>query len=344
MRVFITGGTGFIGSEVVRRLRGRGDEVTALVRDRARASALVDAGMKTVIGDLDDGAAIRAGMTGADAVIHCAAIYEVGIPRSRRQAMYDANVLGTERVLRLAAEAGVKKIVYISTVNAFGNTEGRVVDESHLHSERYVSYYDETKHLAHKAARAAIDRGLPVVIVQPGGVYGPGDKSPQGNLINQFLSGRLPAKAFPEAGVNMVHRDDVAAGILLCLDRGRAGEQYVLGGELTTVGDIIDTLARVAAKKAPTMTVPAWAMKAIRPLGPMIGPALGMGPNLAEVIRASNNVTYWAKDDKARKELGYAPRNLEQGLRDTLEAEGRLPRQGGRRPARAGAGRPPRGA
>ncbi|MEA2682931.1 MAG: hypothetical protein QOK05_1259 [Chloroflexota bacterium] len=325
MRVFITGGTGFIGSEVARRLRGRGDEVVALLRNPGKDTSLQAMGCEVVEGDLGSETAIAAGMTGADAVIHCAAIYEIGIPRSRRPDMYEANVIGTERVLRLAQEAGIKKVVYISTINAFGNTEGKVVDESHLHSERYVSYYDETKHLAHKAAKAAVERGLPVVIVQPGAVYGPGDHSDVGNVINQFLAGKLPAKTFPEAGLNLVHRDDVATGILLCLDKGTAGQQYVLGGELTTLGQMIDTLASIAGRKSPGMTVPAGLMKALTPLGPVIGKALGMGPNLAEIIKATNNVTYWAKDDKARRELGYAPRGLAQGLRDTLAAEGRLP-------------------
>jgi nucleoside-diphosphate-sugar epimerase len=304
---------------VARRLQERGDQVVALIRDPARAGADA-AAYQVVRGDLGDDAAIREGMTGCDAVIHCAAVYEIGIPKSQRPRMYEANVVGTERVLRLAEEVGVKRVVYISTVNAFGNTEGRVVDESHVHSERYVSYYDETKHLAHKAARAAADRGLPVVIVQPGAVYGPGDKSAVGVVMDQFLAGKLPAMTFPEAGLNMVHRDDVADGILLCLDRGRPGEQYVLGGELTTLGGVIETLAKVTGKKAPGMTVPAGEMKAISPLGPVLGPALGFGPNLGEMIRASHEVTYWAKDDKARQELGYRPRRLEQGLRELLAA------------------------
>ena len=325
MRVFMTGATGFIGGEVARRLRARGDEVVALVRNPGRASELAAIGAETVRGDLDDETAIAAGMKDVDAVIHAAAIYEIGIPASRRADMYEANVVGTERILRLAGDAKVKKIAYISTINAFGNTEGKVVDESHQHSERYVSYYDETKHLAHKAAKAAIERGLPVVIVQPGAVYGPNDHSDVGNIINQFLAGKLPAKTFPEAGLNLVHRDDVADGILLCLDSGKPGEQYVLGGELTTLGEMIDTLAAVTGRKSPGMTVPAGLLKAMTPLGPVIGKVLGTGPNLGEIIKATNNVTYWAKDDKARNELGYAPRGLEQGLRDTLEAEGRLP-------------------
>ncbi|MEA2646928.1 MAG: hypothetical protein QOE92_2011 [Chloroflexota bacterium] len=323
MKVFVTGGTGFIGSEVVRRLRGRGDEVRALVRSPGKAGELRDLGCELVDGELTDEPAIAAGIKGCDAVIHGAAIYEVGIPRARRPAMYDANVKGTEIVLGEALKQKVKKAVYISTVNAFGNTEGKVVDESHLHNERYVSYYDETKHGAHKVAKALMEKGLPCVIIQPGGVYGPDDPSPQGKLFKQFLDGKLPAMMFPDTGFNMVHRDDVAAGILLALDKGKPGEAYVLGGELTTIRRLIETLAEVSGRKAPRFTVPSLMIKAMVPLGPVIGPALGQGPNLGEIVKAADNVTYWAKDDKARRELGYSPRGMKEGLRDMLEAEGR---------------------
>ena len=325
MKVFITGGSGFIGSEVVRRLLARGDNVVALVRNPSRSHDLAEAGAELVKGDLESEVLIGDYIKGCDAVIHCAAIYEIGIPKSRRAEMYAANVTGTERVLQLARDHKIRKVLYVSTINAFGNTRGAVVDESHVHDERYVSYYDETKHQAHKAARAAIDRGLPVVIVQPGAVYGPGDHSAVGSVINQFLDGKLPAMTFPRTGLNMVHRDDVADGILLALDNGRAGEQYVLGGELTTLGEVIETVGRVAGRTPPKMTVPTVLLKVLSPLGPVIGPAMGVGPNLGEIVKASDGVTYWAKDDKARRELGYAPRGLEQGLRDTLQAEGRLP-------------------
>jgi dihydroflavonol-4-reductase len=158
MKVFVTGATGFIGSEVARRLRARGDHVRALVRNPAKAAELQAIGCELVAGELDDLAAIRSGMEGCDAVIHGAAIYEVGIPKSRRPAMYEANVKGTENVLRAALDLKVAKVVYVSTVNAFGNTEGQVVDESHRHNERYVSYHDETKHKAHKVAQDFIAR------------------------------------------------------------------------------------------------------------------------------------------------------------------------------------------
>ncbi|HVF06139.1 MAG TPA: SDR family NAD(P)-dependent oxidoreductase [Frankiaceae bacterium] len=324
MKVFLTGGTGFIGGEVARRLRDRGDDVVALVRAPGRAEALSAVGCALVPGDVTDAAAVRAAVEGADAVIHAAAVYRVGIPAGQRQAMYDTNLGGTRNVLSAVLDAGTGKVVYVSSVVAFGNTRGVVVDEAHQHPGRYTSYYDETKHLAHQEARRQVAAGLPCVIVQPGAVYGPRDHSVIGDLVRRVAKGRLPAVAFPETGVNAVHRDDVADGILRALDAGRAGEAYVLGGELTTVGEIVATAARVAGRRPPRLTVPASLIKAIAPFGPLVGPALRLPPNVRELVSTSHGVTFWASDAKARTELGYAPRGLEDGLRDTLDAEGLL--------------------
>jgi len=327
MKVFVTGGTGFIGGHVVRQLRARGDEVIALVRSPEKGAPLRDIGSDLVGGDLSDEPALREGMRGCDAVIHGAAVYEVGIPKSEHEAMYEANVLGTERVLRGALEEKIPKVVYISTVGAFGNTHGNVVDETYTHSGAdYTSYYEETKVEAHQIARRLIDdEGLPCVIVQPGGVYGPGDHSAIGTQINQFLAGRMPLIPFPDLGFNMVHVDDVAAGVLLALDKGRAGEAYVLGGQITTMRESMETLARVAGKKAPKRAVPTSLLKAMTPIGPVVGKLMGQPPNLSELISAADGVTYWARHDKAIEQLDYSPRGLEQGLHDTLEAEGKLP-------------------
>jgi dihydroflavonol-4-reductase len=327
MRVFVTGGTGFIGGHVVARLRQRGDEVRALVRSPEKGGPLAELGCELVSGSLADKDAIRAGMEGCDAVIHGAAMYEVGIPESEHQAMYDANVIGTENVLRAALESNVDRVVYISTVGAFGNTKGEVVDESYQHpGAGYTSYYEETKVEAHRLAKHLIaDEGLPGVIVQPGGVYGPDDHSALGRQMNQFLAGRMPMIAFPDLGMNMVHVDDVASGVLLALDSGKVGESYVLGGQLTTMRELIDTLARVSHKKAPKRALPTSLMKAMTPLGPVVGKVMNQGPNLRELINSADNVTFWAKHDKAMGELGYSPRGLEQGLRDMLAAEGKLP-------------------
>jgi dihydroflavonol-4-reductase len=319
VRAFVTGGTGFIGSRVVKRLRDRGDHVVVLARRPEKAAGL-DA--EVVEGDLSDADAIRRGMEGCQAVFHIAADYRVGMPTSKREQMFDANVRGTERVFEAAADAGVDRIVYVSTVNVFGNTNGRTVDESYRRNEDdgFVSYYDETKYLAHKMAEERAAQGAPVVIVQPGLVYGPGDHAIVGQLIDQASKGKMPAKAFPELGYNAVFVDDVADGILLAHDKGQVGQSYILGGEITTQGELIDKAAELGGQKPPRMTVPPLVLKAMIPIGRFVGPAMGLPPNFREMISAAHNVTYLGKDDKARQELGYAPRDLDTGLRETISA------------------------
>jgi dihydroflavonol-4-reductase len=321
MRAFVTGGTGFIGGRVVRKLRERGDEVVALVRSPARASDLAELGCELVEGDLGSTDAIRRGIQGCDAAFHIAAVYKVGIPSSEREAMRDANVGGTERVLDAAIEANVQRIVYVSTIGIFGNTHGKVVDETYdRDGEGFLSCYEETKYRSHEVALDRISKGAPIVIVQPGGVYGPGDHSEIGNIIDQTRTGKLKMLMFPQTGFNLVYIDDVAAGILLAHEKGKVGESYVLGGEISTMGDLIRKVAALSGRKAPTRELPASLMKMAIPIGPLVGKMMGFPPNLGELIRSSDGVTYWASDEKARRELGYAPRDADTGLRETLGA------------------------
>lgn len=307
---------------MARLLRERGDEVTALVRSPARATALRKLGCDLVEGDVSDVEAIRRGAAGADAAIHGAAVYKVGIPKSERPAMHEANVQGTENVLDACVAEKVGRIVYVSTVAVFGDTRGEVVDETYERDlgRGFLSCYDETKYLAHEAARARIAGGAPIVIVQPGGVYGPGDHSEVGNFIDQTRTGKLRMRTFPNLGINFVHVEDVAAGVLLALDAGTLGGSYVLGGEIATMGDLIDRVAALSGRRAPRFTLPPILAKLSAPLGPFVGPMMGFPPNLAEAIRAADGVTYWARHDKAMSDLGYSPRDLESGLEETLAA------------------------
>jgi nucleoside-diphosphate-sugar epimerase len=327
LKVFLTGGTGFIGGHVVRHLRERGDEVRALVRSPEKAKPLSELGCELIVGTLTDAASIADGMEGCDAAIHGAAVFEVGIPASEHRAMFEANVLGTENVLRAALDAKPRKVVYVSTVGAFGNTRGQVVDESYQHpGTDFTSYYEETKYEAHQVAKRLIaEENLPCVIVQPGGVYGPNDHSSIGKLMSDFVGGRMPMLIFPDLGMNLVHVDDVAAGVLLALDKGEIGESYVLGSQITTIREAIGTLAQVTGKKAPSRVMPTGILKALTPIGPVVGKIMGQPPNLRELISSADGVTFWAKHDKAMAELGYAPRPLDDGLRQTLAAEGKLP-------------------
>ena len=162
------------------------------------------------------------------------------------------------------------------------------------------------------------------MIVQPGGVYGPDDHSSLGKQLSDFMDGRMPMIAFPDLGLNMVYVEDVADGVLLALENGETGQSYVLGGEITTMRGAIEQLAAVSGKKAPKRDMPTGMLKAMTPLGPVVGKLMGQPPNLRELISSADGVTFWAKHDKAMKELGYAPRPLEIGLRQTFEAEGKL--------------------
>jgi nucleoside-diphosphate-sugar epimerase len=325
MKVFVTGGTGFIGGEVVRQLRRRGEEVVCLVRNPEKGKKVAELGCELVAGDLGDAEAIRKGMEGCDAVIHAAAMYEVGIPAKQRPAMREANVAGTERVLEAAGEAKVPHVVYVSTVGIFGNTHGEVVEESYEHPAKdFTSCYEETKWEAHQIAKRMIAEGLPCTIVQPGGVYGPGDTSSIAQLLDQFLSGKMPLLPFPDLGICLSHVEDIAGGILLALDRGKPGETYVISGPAVTVREAIETVASLTGRKAPKRAIPTPLMKAMIPIGPLVGKAMGQPPNLRELISSADGVTFWASYEKAKRELGYEPRGLEQGMRELLEAEGRI--------------------
>jgi dihydroflavonol-4-reductase len=321
VRAFVTGATGFIGGHVARKLRERGDDVVALVRSPDKAADLRELGCELVEGDLSNEAAIRNGVEGADAAFHVGAVYKVGVPKSEHEGMWDANVRGTERVLDAAHDAGAKRIVYVSTCNVFGDTHGEVVDETYRRdeSEGFLSCYDETKYRAHQVAEDRIGKGYPIVIVQPGGVYGPNDHSEVGTMIDQARTGKLRMKMFPEMGLMFGYVEDIAAGIVLAHDKGKVGEAYVLSGDKGTMGDLVDRVCELSGRKPPRMTMPSALMKASAPMGPVIGPLMGFPPNLRELIRLSDGTTYWAKDDKARSELGFAPRGLDDGLKQTLE-------------------------
>jgi dihydroflavonol-4-reductase len=324
MRVVLTGATGFIGAVVARQLRDRGDDVVAYVRNPAKAGPLRDGGCEVVEGSLVDRAAMQAALDGADALIHAAGMYEVGIPDGARDAMYESYVTATETVLDAAMAAGTGRIVYVSTLGAAGNTHGAIADEAFEHEPGYVSYYDETKHLAHVAAKGRIAQGAPVVIVQPGGVYGPGDTSVIATAIDLFLKRRMPVIPLPDAGISLAHVEDVAAGIIAALDKGRVGEAYILSGDNVTTRQMIETLAGVVGRKPPRLDLPTVFLRALAPVGPVVAPAMGLPPNLRETISAGEGVTYWGTSAKAEAELGYNPRPLAVGLEDLLRAEGRL--------------------
>lgn len=319
-RIVVTGGAGFVGRAVVRLLHERGDQVVALVRDPGRAPAITDLaaeGMVVVEDDLSDVARLTEHLDGADAAIHLAGRYRVGIRKVERGAMWDANVGTTTRLLDAAEAAGTPRIVYTSTVNIFGNTHGRVVDEAFRRDlgDGFLSWYDETKYGAHEVAEQRLAAGAPTVIVLPSQVYGPGDHSAVGEQLRLAFEGRLRYRALDDVGLGFVHVDDLAAGIVAALDRGRVGEAYVLSGPTLRLRQLLEMAAAAGGRRAPAIRVPTGLLEVLSPLGPLIGQ-----PNLREVVAASAGVTYWASAAKAERELGFRARDAETGLRDTFGA------------------------
>ena len=319
MKTFVTGGSGFLGAAVVRRLVERGDEVVALARSDGAAAKLTRLGATPARGGGTDAGVLDAAMRGVDTVYHAAGIYRIGVKESEHEAMFQTNVEGTILVLDAAIAAAVRRIVYVSTVGVFGNTHGLIVDETYERPDRdFLSYYDATKYLAHRVAEARAAADAPLVIVQPGAIYGPGDTSELGAQIEQARRGRYWVRMLPELGVTMSYIDDVVAGVLAAADRGRTGQAYVLGGEVARLGEILDRVADLSGHRRARMTLPVAVIRAAAPLGPLLGPFVGAGPNLRESIRTGDGVTYWARSTKAKDELDYDPRSLDQGLRDLL--------------------------
>jgi dihydroflavonol-4-reductase len=314
-RIVLTGGAGFVGGAVARVLRERGDTVVALARDAKRAPALAELGVEIVEDDLSDIGRLTEFLHEADAAIHAAGSYRVGITKSERGAMWDANVGTTTRMLDAAEAAGTPRIVYVSTVNVFGNTHGRVVDETYRRDlrEDFLSWYDETKYGAHEVAEQRIAGGAPITIALPSQVYGPGDHSGFGEQLRRANEGKLPYRAVDDVGVGLVHVDDLANGIAAALDRGENGRSYVLSGPTTTLADAIALAAGVGGRKPPAFRIPTGLLRAMAPIGRFIGQ-----PNLGEVISASAGVTYWASAARAKDELGWEAREIEAGFRDTF--------------------------
>ena len=307
MRYFVTGATGFIGTRVVRRLREEGHEVGAIARDPGKAGDLTKLGVWVQKGDITDKESMRGPMNGADGVFHLAAWYKIG--EKDKSPAVRSNIEGTRNVLELMKELGIPKGVYTSTLAVFGDTKGQAVDESYRHDGPWLSEYDRTKWVAHyEVAEPMMKKGLPLVIVQPGVTYGPGDPSAMGITLREYLERKL--RGVPKVSAYCWgHVEDTAAAHLLAMERGRPGESYIVAGEPKTLIDAIEMAERITGIPAPRMR-----------------PSPGFVRFLAavtrsEMLRVSAGATYLGSNAKAKRELGLRHRPLEEGLRETLLAE-----------------------
>lgn len=321
-KYFVTGATGFIGGEIVKQLIGRGHKVAALVRSPDKAVMLKALGVEMHAGDITDRETLKTPMTGVDGVFHLAAWYKVGV----KSALADQiNVDGTRNVLKTMKTLGIPRGVYTSTVAVFSDTKGEVPDETYRYDGAHLSTYDRTKWIAHyRVALPKIEEGLPLSIVMPGMVYGPGDTSGMHTALVDLLRGRLPMTPARTAFC-WAHVEDTARGHILAMEKGRPGETYIITGPRHTFEEAFDLAARLARVRAPLLHPGPHAMRGMAVLMKAAGRFVNLPPAFTpEALRVLAGTTYFGSNEKAGRELGFAARPLEEGLAQTLEHELRI--------------------
>ncbi len=319
MKYFVTGATGFVGGVLARKLREQGHGVHASVRDLNKASDLQAIGVKLFKGDVTDKESMREAMQGVDGVYHVAGWYKIGT-RDKSDGER-VNIQGTRNVLELMQELSIPRGVYTSTCAVNSDTHGQVVDESYHFSGNHLSEYDRSKAVAHEIAKEFIANGLPLIIVMPGLIYGPGDTSELRTNVLSFLKGQLPMLP-DQTAYCWAHVEDIAEGHILAMEKGRLGETYIIAGEPHTTVEAFQLASEVSGKPAPR----AVSHRVFRALSVLVRPFDALVPSIytSEGLRVIAGVTYLGDNNKARRELGYQPRPLREGWGETLRHEMKL--------------------
>lgn len=319
MTTLVTGATGFVGNHVARQLVTAGHSVRVLVRRSSNLQALEGLPAERVEGDLRDFASLERALRGAQYLFHVAADYRLWAKNPDE--IYQSNVEGTRRLFELAAQAGVKRIVYTSTVativtpgHGSGN-DGELPNESSAASvDQMIGNYKRSKFLAEIEAIKAAAAGVPVVIVNPTTPVGPGDwkPTPTGRIIVDFLNGKMPA--YVDTGLNLAPVEDVAAGHLLAAEKGRVGERYLLGARNMTLKQILDALAKITGRPAPRVRLPHAVALAAGYADEWWSRLTGREPQIpVEGVKMSRHRMF-VQSDKAERELGYRPGSVEAAL------------------------------
>ncbi len=321
MKTLITGASGFVGSAVLRRLIEAGHSVRALIRQHSDRRNLDGLRVEICFGDLTDRRSLDRALAGCSTLFHVAADYRLWVPQPR--SIYECNVNGTRNIMSAAAEAGVTRIVYTSSVATLGLTgDGTPADEdTPVSLADMIGDYKRSKFLAEaEVKRMAKEQRLPVVIVNPSTPVGPRDikPTPTGRIIVDAVSGRMPA--YVDTGLNLVHVDDVATGHVLALERGKIGERYVLGAVNLTLKQILTGLANITGGRPPRIRLP---HNVVLPLAYLSEGwawiAGGKEPRITRVgVRLAKKRMFFSTQ-KARRILGFQPRPVEEGLREAVD-------------------------
>jgi dihydroflavonol-4-reductase len=305
MKALVTGATGFVGAAVARALLAAQWQVRVLARRGSDRSNLVNLDVELVEGDLTDLGSLQRAASGCEGLFHVAADYRLGAPDPAQ--LYRNNVVGTRNVLQAAQQAGVRRMVYTSSVATIGiPSDGTPGEEGTPTSlENMIGHYKRSKFMAEELVREAARAGASVVIVSPSTPVGPGDikPTPTGQLVLDAAAGRMPA--YVDTGLNIVHVDDVAAGHLLAYERGHAGERYILGGEDMTLRQILELIAALVGRKPPRVRLPYGVVLPIAYLADGYARLVGRSGRITlEGVRMSRKRMFFSSA-KAVRDLGY---------------------------------------
>jgi nucleoside-diphosphate-sugar epimerase len=319
MTALLTGATGFVGGALARSLVASGHGVRAIVRSPEKARGLAGLGVEIHPGDITDKESMRKPMTGVDGVYHVAGWYKVGV-RDTSDAVR-INIDGTRHVLELASELRIPRTVYTSTLAVNSDTRGRVVDESYRFSGRHLTVYDRTKADAHRIAESLAARGLPVVIVQPGLIYGPGDTSNLRPMLVDYLRRKLPLVP-KQTAFAWAHVDDIARGHMLAMEKGQTGRNYFVCGPVHSLEEALDLARSITGIPPPRLRVGPSVIRAMAASMAVVEKVIPLPPSYtSEGLRVVAGVTYIGNNSRARSELGWRPRPLREGLMETLRHE-----------------------
>ncbi len=321
MKTLITGASGFVGSAVLRQLLAAGHNVRALIRPNCDRRNLAGLPVEIVYGDITDRKSLDQGMAGCSTLFHIAADYRLWVPKPSE--IYDNNVTGTHNIMLAAMNAGIKRIVYTSSVATLGFT----VDVSPADEDTPVSlkdmigHYKRSKFMAEaEVKRLADEQGLPVIIVNPSTPIGPRDikPTPTGRMIVDAASGRMPA--YVDTGLNLVHVDDVAIGHLLALQHGQVGERYILGACNMTLKEIFCAIAAITGQNPPKICLPHHVVFPIACMSEAWARFVsGREPRVTlNGVRLARKRMFFSAE-KARRFLGFNPRPIEEALRDAVD-------------------------
>lgn len=316
MKVFVTGGTGFIGANLVRLLLQKGYEVRALVRPESNLENLKNLEIEIVEGCLTDSNLYQS-LKGCQVLFHCAAHYSLW--QKDKLLLEQYNILGTRNILAAARQAGIERTIYTSSVAAIGVKPGVAVNETHQSFvENLVGYYKKSKYWAEQEAHKAVKLGQDIVIVNPSTPIGPWDikPTPTGDLILRFLRRKMPA--YVNTGLNFIDVRDVAQGHLLALEKGKTGERYILGHQNLTLKEFLDLLSKITSLPAPQKTLPIWLPLSVAWVDEMILTKLGKTPSIPlDGVKMSRQPMYY-NASKAVQELGLPQSSIQTALQDAV--------------------------